>query len=116
DYIGYMLMVFLEVDIGDGRVGKKVCAVLREFRDHFAWDYTEMVEYYCTNNHIEDSLLGEVVGSECLKVAMGEVDAKTAILGTSKGSWPFRGHQFVLVATNYFTKWTEVVPIKKYDT
>jgi hypothetical protein len=47
-------------------------------------------------------------------------------------SWPFRGwgldfigeihrsssrrHQFVLVATNYFTKWTEVVPIKKYDT
>jgi hypothetical protein len=42
--------------------------------------------------------------------------------------WPFRewgldfigqihhpsskGHRFVLVATNYFTKWTEVVPLK----
>jgi hypothetical protein len=43
--------------------------------------------------------------------------------------WPFRGwgldfigeilpglskgHWFILVATNYFTKWTEVVPLKK---
>jgi hypothetical protein len=24
----------------------------------------------------------------------------------------FKGHQFVLVATDYFTKWTEVVPLK----
>jgi hypothetical protein len=46
--------------------------------------------------------------------------------------WPFRGwgldfigqihhssskgHRFMLVATDYFTKWTEVVPFEEYDT
>jgi transposase InsO family protein len=25
---------------------------------------------------------------------------------------PTKGHQFVLVATNYFTKWVEAVPLK----
>ena len=24
-----------------------------------------------------------------------------------------KGHSFILVATNYFTKWVEVIPLKK---
>ena len=26
-----------------------------------------------------------------------------------------KGHNFILVATNYFTKWVEVVPLKKAE-
>jgi hypothetical protein len=33
-------------------------------------------------------------------------------IGQIHPSWS-KGHRFVLVATNYFTKWIEVAPLKK---
>ena len=77
-----------------------------------------------------EDLLLKCLDSDQARVAMGEVHE--GICGTHQSahkmkcyfeSWGFdfigqinppssKGHRFVLVATDYFTKWTEAVPLK----